>query len=117
MAGGLGPGERAGGRPPDRHGGPGHRHGGSGVTVRRGDAPDRRARRWLKCPAMNTFTAGPRAIAEVERSVRDWVFSDRLAELVAIFGAKIPSSGTRGALAWLDEFSQRNWDFRAGRER
>lgn len=63
--------------------------------------------------AMNTFTAGE----GVERSVREWVFSDRLRELVAIFGETIPATDTREVLAWLDEFSLRRWDFRGGRER
>src|SRR5688572_6025925 len=62
---------------------------------------------------MNIFTAGE----DVERSVREWVFSDRLRELVAIFGERIPATGTREALAWLDEFSLRRWDFRGGGER
>ncbi|MFG1609556.1 hypothetical protein [Actinoplanes sp. NPDC049265] len=63
---------------------------------------------------MNPFTAGT---DDLERSAREWVFSPELRDLVAISGAQIPATGTREALAWLDDFSAAEWDFRAGRER
>lgn len=66
---------------------------------------------------MNSFTGGPDAIEEIERTAREWVGAEQLRDLVAIFDDQIPPSGTRAALAWLDEFSAREWDFRAGRER
>jgi hypothetical protein len=63
---------------------------------------------------VNPFTAGT---DDLERSAREWVFSAQLRDLVAVSGAKIPSTGTREALAWLDDFSAAEWDFRGGRER
>jgi hypothetical protein len=55
--------------------------------------------------------------AELEKGIREWVFSEPLRDLVVHFGGRIPETDVRAALEWLDEFSFRNWDFRRGGER
>lgn len=55
--------------------------------------------------------------AAVGASVTAWVTSPELAELVELFGGRLPDGPTAAVLDWLAEFSA-VWDFRAGvRER
>nr|QLK01545.1 hypothetical protein HZU44_19465 [Micromonospora carbonacea] len=55
--------------------------------------------------------------ARIVDGVRSWVTSPPLRDLVARFGGDRPPDDLAAALAWLDDFSARHWDFRGGRER
>ncbi|AWB89448.1 hypothetical protein [Homoserinimonas hongtaonis] len=57
------------------------------------------------------------AAAETLGGIEAWATSPALARLVQSFGGELPSLPLRGLLAWLDDFSERQWDFRKGRER
>lgn len=57
---------------------------------------------------------GPEAVAA---SLHRWVRSGPLHDVVHAFGGHCPAGGTAAALDWLDRFSARHWDFRAGLER
>src|SRR4051812_22610907 len=49
--------------------------------------------------------------------VREWILSEPLRDLVALFGGDLPAGETRAVLSWLDDFSRTAWDFRDGAER
>lgn len=51
--------------------------------------------------------------AELVAGLTGWACSRPLRDLVAAFGAELPTQlGPAGLLAWLDDFSARHWDFR-----
>ncbi|MFC4106292.1 hypothetical protein ACFOX0_10130 [Micromonospora zhanjiangensis] len=56
----------------------------------------------------------PHAVAA---GVDRWVTAEPVRDLVHAFGGRWPAGGTGALLHWLDEFTARHWDFRAGRER
>lgn len=49
--------------------------------------------------------------------VRRWVTSAPLRELVRLFGGRFPDVADPDLLVWLDDFTERHWDFRGGGER
>lgn len=62
----------------------------------------------------------PEAVAKQEliADVRAWVTSEPLTNLVSTWGTYIPENTDLNVLLpWLDEFSEKYWNFRAGRER
>lgn len=59
-------------------------------------------------------TAGPEPVAI---AIGRWARSAPLRDLVGAFGGQLPTGDTADILAYLDAFSARHWDFRAGRER
>ncbi|GAA1594826.1 hypothetical protein [Actinoplanes couchii] len=50
-------------------------------------------------------------------AIGHWITSAPMRALVAAFGGELPELPTGKLLIWLDEFSARHWDFRAGAER
>jgi hypothetical protein len=50
-------------------------------------------------------------------SIEKWLENAPLVALVREFGGELPAAPAGELLAWLDEFSARCWDFRAGQER
>ncbi len=58
-----------------------------------------------------------RTAAEVAAGIVGWVRSEPLDRLVRAFAGNPPEVGPAELLSWLDGFSARMWDFRAGRER
>ncbi|WP_231639896.1 hypothetical protein [Micromonospora sp. NRRL B-16802] len=57
------------------------------------------------------------APGEPTAGIAAWVCADPLRRLVAHFGGTWPDGDLTEVLRFLDEFSARHWDFRAGRER
>ncbi|HEY1095541.1 MAG TPA: hypothetical protein VGE61_12640 [Glycomyces sp.] len=49
--------------------------------------------------------------------VAAWTGSEPMHRLLALFGGRLPGTGTAEDLAYLEAFSAAHWDFRAGRER
>ncbi|SCG64900.1 hypothetical protein GA0070613_3910 [Micromonospora inositola] len=66
--------------------------------------------------ALPTGAAGTTG-RELAAGVRAWVDSAPLRALVSHFGGDWPAGDLTTALAGLDDFSARHWDFRDGRER
>jgi hypothetical protein len=50
-------------------------------------------------------------------SIEMWLGNDPLDALVRKFGGRIPECSTAERLEWLEDFSAKHWDFRAGQER
>ncbi len=64
-----------------------------------------------------SWTGRPDDARRTRGQIESWALNPALAELVARFGAVLPSMSARETLGWLDEFSATHWDFRGGRER